>query len=61
MKRIEVTREQVIEQLEKDIKMEASVKDDFYSMRISQSKEILKNGHGIFSSFRNEEIEVVIK
>lgn len=61
MKTIEITREQANKQLEIDTQMEKELCDRFYSVRVSQTKNILKNGHGIYSIFRNEEAEIIIK
>lgn len=61
MKTIEITREQAQKQLSIDIQMEKEMGSRFYSVRISQLKNILETGHGIFSLFVNEEANIIVK
>lgn len=71
MRTIEITREQAVEQMERDKALEEKLvardnmigteHDNFYSIRVSQLEEVLKNGEGTFSLFKNEEAYVVIK
>ena len=61
MKTIEVTREQVQQQLSNDILMDKEIGSRFHSVRVSQLKNILENGEGIFSLFVNEEAKVIIR
>lgn len=66
MKKIEVTKKQVVTQIENDRQMMEDLNASceplgFYATRIAQSEAILANGHGIFSIFRNEEVEIILK
>ena len=70
MERIEITREQAIAQIENDRKIKDKLaaslfakSEDiwFYIERIAQTENIIKNGHGIFSLFKNKRVEVVVK
>lgn len=67
MKTIEVTREQLLEQIKKDEAQRELIKKShfvklgdsyFYTERISQCKDILEKGYGIFSQFKNEQVNV---
>lgn len=60
MKTMKITREQAIAQLNADRKMEQEMSNSFYSMRISQLMDILQFGHGYFSIFVNELVDVEI-
>lgn len=60
MKKMQITKEQAIAQLNADRKMESEMNNRFYSMRISQLMDIIQFGHGIFSIFVNEQVDVEI-
>lgn len=60
MKIMKITKEQAIAQLNADRQMEKETNNRFYSMRISQLMDIIQFGHGIFSMFVNEEVDVEI-
>lgn len=70
MKTIEITREQAVAQIENDRNTKNELKASpftkfedigFYTERIAQLENILKNGRGFFYLFRNEKAEIVIK
>lgn len=70
METIEITREKAIAQIEIDRQTKENLKafpfinaDDlaFYDERIAQLETILEKGHGTFSTFRNEQAEIILK
>lgn len=70
MERIEVTRYQIKSQIEKDQAMANAIKSSpftkyeeigFYAERVEQLRNILREGSGIFSQFKNKQVEVIIK
>ena len=61
MKNIEITREQAQRQLEIDTEMEKEMANSFYSIRVSQLKDIIRNGQGIFSLHVNNEVMVTVR
>ena len=70
MERIEITREQAIAQSEIDRNTMVNLKESnfiksedlgFYEERIKQLENILDKGSGVFSIFRNEQAEIIIK
>lgn len=69
MNEIEMKRNQIVKQIEIDRQTKEQLKSftfwadeelAFCDKRIAQLEEILKNGHGIFNLFKNDQVKITL-